>query len=165
MAYSSIELINTLLRGSEEEQRLLARTVLAVNEHVNVIVDGPPTLLGELPCRVSTLSVDGRGRAQKQVRMRATRVNFRPWHLAWAGMFGEIPVGLQYSHRCPEENCIEPSHGVWESDHDNKDRWSCRLASHVLVDGKVHRLCKHKPVCFNGVRLQEGDDGYDVATI
>lgn len=118
-----------------------------------------PELLGEQPCRISTCSVDGRGRAQRSIRVDGTKRNFRPWHIVWIDKYGEAPSGLQYSHRCHEENCIEPTHGVWESDPLNKARWACGRCSHlILPDGTSVRICDHSPHCLRPFVVKDWDD-------
>lgn len=153
---SSIAKLNELLAT---DRARLAVIAAAVNAGRAFELRGAPTLLGDtvLPCKISTLSQDSRGRAQKMVRFPdGTRTNFRPWHVAWIhAKQMPIPVGLRYSHRCNAENCIEPTHGRWETDAYNKSRWSCRTASHVLVprppaEGgyRCYRTCTHSPCCL-----------------
>lgn len=115
--------------------------------------------LGYAPCKVTTLSLDGRGRAQRSMRIDAGKVNFRPWHITWIASKGVAPLGLQYSHRCHEENCCEPTHGLWESDAQNKGRWSCRECSHlVLPDGRCVVVCPHEPCCLRPLVLKDWSD-------
>ena len=107
------------------------------------------TALKVSPCLLSTASVDGRGRAQRAMRVNGRRFNFRPWHITWIAENGAAPEQLQYSHRCHNENCVEPSHGLWETDLENKARWSCRVCSHlILPNKKCLALCTHKPCCY-----------------
>jgi len=150
---TSVARLNELLVADPGK---LASIAAAVNAAEAVEVDARVTLLGDAfkPCRLSRLSRDSRGRAQKMVRFGDARVNFRPWHVAWIhAKQAPIPAGLQYSHRCNNENCIEPSHGRWETDAYNKARWSCRTVSHVLVPTAAggytcYRTCPHLPCCL-----------------
>lgn len=116
-------------------------------------------ILGASPCKVTTLSVDGRGRAQRAMRVDGRKINFRPWHICWIAKYGITEaVNLQYSHRCHEENCCEASHGVWEDDKSNKSRNACRSASHALMpDGSILLLCKHIPPCLTPVQIGLND--------
>lgn len=109
--------------------------------------------LGEHPCRITTLSVDGRGRAQRAMRVQGRKINFRPWHICWVAKHGApADCTLQYSHRCHEENCCESGHGVWEDDKTNKSRNECRAGSHVILpDGRILLICKHTPPCLTPV--------------
>ncbi|TPX55934.1 hypothetical protein SpCBS45565_g08477 [Spizellomyces sp. 'palustris'] len=72
---------------------------------------------------------------------------------------GMAPLGLQYSHRWHNGNCVEPSHGIWEADAPNKARWSCREASHiVLPDGRCLCICSHSPSCYRPVVVNSWTD-------
>jgi hypothetical protein len=117
--------------------------------------------LGEIaakPCSVSTASKDGRGRCQRSMRVGGEKINFRPWHVVWVATNGPAPPGLQYSHRCHNGNCCEPTHGEWEDDATNKNRNSCRTCSHVVLpSGRIILLCPHKPPCLTPVVVSEGD--------
>ena len=105
--------------------------------------------LGEKPCKICTLSRDGRGRCQRSMRIGGKKMNFRPWHICWIAKNGKAPTDLQYSHRCHEENCCEQSHGRWETDPFNKDRNRCKTASHVVYqDGTVELMCPHESPCL-----------------
>jgi hypothetical protein len=123
-------------------------------------LDNRVTVLGLKPCLISTLSLDGRGRAQRSMRVSGgQKSNFRPWHITWIAENGEAPLGLQYSHRCHNGNCVEPSHGTWEADTVNKDRWSCRGASHVVLpDGKCICICPHNPTCYRPLAVNSWAD-------
>jgi len=163
---SSIAVINDIIDGKESAAALakLKEACLEVKSSTKYkLSDRASRLIGCKPCRVSLYSRDGRGRAQKAVQLplhgkaSTTRVNFRPWHLAYAyagvednmDRWRKIPADREWSHRCTEENCIETSHGVWETSAENKSRWSCRNCAQVIVDGKVHMLCTHEPPCLN----------------
>ena len=150
-ATTAVAKLNALLADDPVKLASIAAAVNAPGAYE--IVPGPAPL-GFAPCKISLLSRDSRGRAQKMVRFGETsRVNFRPWHVAWIHRVRiPIPAGLQYSHRCNNENCIEPTHGRWETDEYNKARWSCRAASHVLTPGEAgivcYRTCPHSPCCL-----------------
>jgi len=124
-----------------------------------VIADLDLTVLGHVRCRITTLSVDSRGSAQRDIRHPSNwkkKSHFRPWHVVWISHHKQsAPLGLQYSHRCNQQNCVEPTHGVWEEDQRNKDRWSCREVSHLIltfadltIPRKVIRICPHTPCCL-----------------
>lgn len=120
-------------------------------------------VLGFKACLISTNSIDGRGRAQRAMRVpeltSQEKVNFRPWHITWISANGHAPLQLQYSHRCNQENCVEESHGVWESDGANKSRWSCRNCSHVILpDDCIIRVCSHDPCCIVPLHIASWDD-------
>jgi hypothetical protein len=136
-----------------------------LNDNANTILtncvvkkDGPE-LIGKKPCLISTASLDGRGRGQRKIRVDKSPINFRPWHVTWISQFGLAPTGLQYSHRCHTINCVEPSHGLWETDGKNKERSKCR--SHlILQDGRIFLLCDHNPCCYNPLRIIENDSRF-----
>lgn len=159
---SPMKLLNQLL---ERDRARLLDIAAAVNDPgAWTSPAGGPELIGRKPCKISMLSQDSRHRAQKQIRFAGARVNFRPWHIAWIARYQQpIPLGLQYSHRCHNENCIEPTHGRWEDDQTNKSRNGCKTASHVLVDGCTHRLCRHSRCCLVPRVLGPGIAGYRVA--
>jgi len=106
------------------------------------------------PCLLAENSFDGRNRSQRTMRVHLRgenkrKSNFRPWHITWISAYGVTSINLQYSHRCHNENCVQPEHGVWESDLDNKSRNGCRSASHlVLPDGTVILICTHSQCCL-----------------
>jgi hypothetical protein len=163
---SSIAVINRIIAGEESPAALakLKQACIEVKSASKYQVDDHVSrLIGCKPCRVSLLSQDGRSRAQKAVQIplkgnpKTTRVNFRPWHLAYAyagneggtDVWRSIPLEREWSHRCTAENCIEVSHGVWETSAENKSRWSCRNCAQVIINGAVHMLCTHQPPCLN----------------
>lgn len=117
------------------------------------------TTIGAIPCRVSVNSKDGRGRCQRAMYWEPQKKsNFRPWHITWIATYGLAPVGLQYSHRCHEENCCEPTHGIWEDDVTNKSRNKCQTCSHVVLpSGQIVLCCLHVPACLRPIILQAGD--------
>lgn len=164
-----VEMLNNLVEDSDRDadkrvktgQRQLADNSASIL--TNTVLDQKPSALGVLPCRVSQQSLDGRGRAQRAMRVDGIKVNFRPWHITWISANGKAPVdnnnAVEYSHRCHQENCVEPSHGVWESGATNKDRWSCRTCSHIILpNGKCVQLCGHNPCCLVPVTLTSWDD-------
>ena len=120
------------------------------------------TLLKQECCKISTLSLDGRGRAQRAMRLRKTKRNFRPWHITWIAKYGP-PLEfekLEYIHRCHNENCCEPKHGYWGTSQQNKATNDCRTASHIITisddgDKKVVKLCPHLPCCLRPVVVRE----------
>jgi len=122
--------------------------------------DTRPTLFGYRPCLVTSLSLDGRGRAQRAMRALGHKYNFRPWHITWiVGQRSVAPLNLEYSHRCHNENCVESTHGLWETDGQNKSRWSCRTCSHVILpDDRVVVLCSHEPCCLRPLRIATWED-------
>ena len=177
----SIKIINDIIGGQEsllalEKLREICKEVKSPVKYT--VNDTASRLIGCKPCRVSTFSKDSRGRAQKSVKLAlkgktaTTRVDFRPWHLAYAyvgvdketknDVWRTIPEGLEWSHRCIEENCIEVTHGLWETSEQNKDRWSCRNAAQVIVDGSVHMLCRHQPPCLNPKVIETGSADHAV---
>jgi hypothetical protein len=115
--------------------------------------------LGLLPCLLSTNSVDTRGRAQTTKREGKVKHSFRPWHITWMAEHGKAPEDKQYSHRCHNENCVQPSHGRWETDQENKSRNACKSCSHVVLpDTKCILLCPHKPCCLTPRLVPTWDD-------
>jgi len=117
------------------------------------------------PCKISTYSKDGRGRAQMQLRKIAGGGHYRPWHIAWmAAKNTSIPSGaltgkVEYSHRCHNENCVEPTHGIWESSRKNKSRWKCTKAAFVVLPNSTSiRLCKHSKCCLTVKHIQKETD-------
>jgi len=146
-------------RGKSGRQQLLdnSESILASAE-----IDINPVYLGYKPCQLSTLSVDGRGRCQRSMRVNGKKINFRPWHITWIAENGLAPANgdLEYSHRCHHENCVEPSHGLWEDSTMNKNRWSCRTCSHVLLpNGKCLKVCPHDPSnCINPMVISSWND-------
>jgi homing endonuclease-like protein len=69
------------------------------------------------------------------------------------------PIGLQYSHRCHNENCINPNHGIWESDQNNKSRNRCANSSHVILPNHdIILTCPHKPPCLTPTHIRDADD-------
>ena len=178
---SSIKIINDIIGGQESTlaRHKLKEICIEVKSPAKYTVnDTASRLIGCKPCRVSTFSKDGRGRAQKSVKLalngktETTRVDFRPWHLAFAyvgvdketgsDVWRTIPEDREWSHRCIEENCIEVTHGLWETSAQNKDRWSCRNAAQVIVDGNVHMLCRHQPPCLNPKVSEKGSADHAV---
>ncbi len=162
-SFFSMKLIRVLnsMRADPVANAQIARNARSILEAC--VEDCTVTVLGQLPCQISTGSLDGRGRAQRAMRVPTftgqDKTNFRPWHITWIDLNGEAPVDLQYSHRCHNENCCEPSHGLWESDAQNKERWSCRICSHlVLPDGKRFCICPHSPCCFRPLVVEAWND-------
>jgi hypothetical protein len=121
------------------------------------------TLLQEKPCKISTLSLDSRGRPQRSMRVKlndeSKKVNFRPYHLTWMAANETIPSNtlLQYSHRCHQPCCVEPTHGVWEIDIDNKNRNKCVNCSHVIFNNQLITLCPHNPTCLTPQMITNDD--------
>lgn len=161
-----IALLNYLVHVEDAEDpqgRPVKAPWLQIYDAVNSIVDKARVdrraePLGVRPCLISTHSVDSRGRAQRSIRFQGRKIHFRPWHLVWIANNGPAPAGLQYSHRCHQRNCVEPDHGVWETDLQNKSRNRCANASHVfLPDGKKIVLCDHDPCCLSPLVLAAGD--------
>jgi len=105
-----------------------------------------------------------RGRPQRAMRVGGKKFNYRPWHLTWiASNKTKIPVGKQFSHRCHNEACIEPTHGVWEDDNLNKSRNACKTASHVILplsqgQRNVITLCPHTPTCLAPLEIHSWSD-------
>lgn len=120
------------------------------------VVNSASTWLQLGECELSNNSRDGRGRPQKSIRVTlenvSKKLNFRPWHLTWIAKNGKIPdCTKQYSHLCHNETCINPNHGVWETDQANKDRNHCRTASLIrLPNGAILKICPHQPPCLVG---------------
>jgi hypothetical protein len=127
--------------------------------------------IAKYPCLICTLSLDGRGRCQRSIRVESKKkINFRPWHITWIAANGPAPVGLQYSHRCHHENCVEPTHGVWEKDVENKSRNTCKNCSHVFLPDqstKAIRLCFHSPCCLTSkdVSMNEFPKWIDISDL
>jgi hypothetical protein len=92
-----------------------------------------------------------------------SQINFKSYHITWVAWAGEdIPAGLQYSHRCHQPTCIEPSHGTWETDEENKDRNRCKGSSHIILSHQAIAitLCDHSPEpCLSAApEIVSGDD-------
>jgi hypothetical protein len=119
-------------------------------------------ILGSSCCMNSTQSLDGRGRPQKDIRVGDQKLRVRPWHLTYLLYNGSLPLapGLQYSHRCHNELCVNDSHGVWETDIQNKNRNMCQSASHVIIKPlkMLITLCKHEPCCLVPIVIRSLDD-------
>ncbi len=115
------------------------------------------TLLGEKECTIFDASLDSEARAQRSIRTRVRvyfsiwttnskltnkpifvkdgkKKNFNPRHVMWLATYGTLPLdgNLQYSHRCHNGNCVEPTHGVWENSVQNNQRNYCQTGSHVI---------------------------------
>lgn len=120
-------------------------------------------LIGEA-CFETQASLDTRGRPQVSTRLDidgvTRRYHFRPWHLTWFYTYGPIPnTQLQYSHRCHNELCINPAHGIWEFDQQNKDRNGCKHGSHIILpDHTIIRVCPHDPPCLTPKIIESWDD-------
>lgn len=154
-----IKVLNKMYEQKLEQMRSNAESIIRGAQ----AVDDDRVLLGHRPCLITSQSLDGRGRAQRSIRVPTLtgqeKTGFRPWHVVWISANGPAPEHLQYSHRCNEENCVESAHGVWESDEANKARWSCRVCSHlILPDGRIIQLCPHQPCCLVPLRIQSWDD-------
>lgn len=156
----TIQVLNRLYAEKKSQLESNANSILTKARIENELVK----VFGLGPCLVSTQSLDGRGRAQRAMRVPAftngkDKVNFRPWHVTWINANGPAPLGKQYSHRCHVENCVQHMHGTWEPDKDNKDRWSCRGCSHlILPDDRVIRICPHEPCCVRPLKIDSWDD-------
>jgi hypothetical protein len=111
-------------------------------------------------CLSCNSSKDSRGRCQKMIRVYGKRYNFRPWHMIWIAVNeGPSPLGLQYSHRCHNENCINPGHGIWETDQQNKDRNRCQNSSHIILpDDTIILTCPHVPPCLTPTHIKDITD-------
>lgn len=145
------QLVPVLNKIFKEKRDQLSRNAISIIKACEV--DSTVAILGVSPCLITTLSLDSRGRAQRSMRVPhftgQEKTNFRPWHITWIDKNGVAPVELQYSHRCHNENCCEESHGLWETDQNNKFRWSCRLCSHLLLpNGRIFKICPHEPCCL-----------------
>lgn len=146
-------------KSGKEQLAATAQSIITAATRVQT-----PCILHEKPCLLSSLSLDGRGRPQRKMRIMGKPTNFRPWHITWVSRNGPAPQGLQYSHRCSHGNCVEPSHGAWETDLDNKSRNGCRGKSHVVLpvnqegESVVVRLCNHEPACIMPVVLDDWKD-------
>ena len=159
-------------------RQMIAANAKSVRDAAEVWVphqQEPMLELGLKPCLLSRNSRDGSGRPQFSMRVRPGLVegfggkegkaNFRPHHVAWMDGTPEgrpLPLDdrrLQYSHRCHNGDCVEESHGVWETDRENKSRNYCQNGSHVfLPDGHVIVICPHSLPCLVGVRIDSWDD-------
>lgn len=122
-------------------------------------------------CKVSNLSLDTRGRAQRKMRLGpddTNRRNFRPWHITWMAKYGSnIPIDqgpIEYIHRCHENNCCEPKHGYWGTSAQNKATNDCRTASHIVLqlengEYRIKKICPHKPSCSRPVIIKFNEFG------
>jgi hypothetical protein len=55
-------------------------------------------LVGHVECKITTVSRDGRGRAQRAMRGSGSdKTNYRPWHITWINANGPAPLNLQYT--------------------------------------------------------------------
>jgi len=144
----------------EAARRLLesARPPPAGNEEAMALLRKPP-------CKLANCSKDSKGQYQYTFRIphladvRPSGLRIRPWHLTWIGTYGMAPLGLTYSHLCPFSDCVEPSHGVWESDIVNKSRNYCKAAAQVILpNGKMITICPHVPRCVNPLIIVNWDD-------
>ena len=119
--------------------------------------------LGLKPCLESTASTDGRDRPVRSMRVRITnggpeiKREFRAYHVTWVSEYGQIPdTTLQYSHRCHNGKCVEPTHGTWDTDQENKARNACQSHSHLqLPNGAFIQLCPHTPICLSAAKAIE----------
>ena len=134
-------------------------------------------------CQLQTASLDTRGRPQKTVRFtlpgidKEFKMSFksvlsiypplttltsiaRTYHITWIGRYGQITSPtLEYSHRCHQECCINPSHGVWETSKDNQARDGCKFGgTFILPNRQVLVRCPHTPVCLTGDEFSTWDD-------
>lgn len=156
-----IQVLNRLYYDKKDQLKRNADSILTKARTENDIND---QVFGLGPCLVSTLSLDGRRRAQRSMRVPEftdgrEKVNFRPWHITWIRANGPAPLGKQYIHRCHVENCVQHTHGVWETDELNKARWSCRVCSHlILPDNRTVRICPHEPCCIRPLKIDSWDD-------
>jgi hypothetical protein len=155
-----VEVLNDMYNTKHEKLQNNAESIIKAAKEVD---NGGLVLLGHSPCLITNLSLDGRGRAQRSIRVPdltgQEKTNFRPWHIVWIRTNGPAPNSLQYSHRCNQENCVESTHGVWETDITNKSRWSCRVCSHlILPDSRIIRICPHQPCCLVPIILKTWDD-------
>jgi hypothetical protein len=88
-----------------------------------------------------------------------SKINFRPWHIVWISQNGIAPLKKQYSHRCHQENCVNPIHGVWEDDYYNKDRNGCKSVSHIIMpDESIIQICPHNPCCLTPIYIKSWND-------
>ena len=114
-------------------------------------------------CLESTASTDGRDRPARSMRVRVAnggpeiKREFRAYHVTWVAAYGQIPdTTLQYSHRCHNGKCVEPTHGTWDTDQENKARNACQNHSHLqLPNGAFIQLCPHSPPCLSAARAIE----------
>lgn len=143
-----ITVLNNMVEDGDDRRRLQSTDASIRSKCTEENVAGLKAI-GVKPCLVSRLSLDGRGRCQRAMRINGKKSNFRPWHICWIASNGEAPTSLQYSHRCHEGNCCEATHGIWENDATNKARNGCKSCSHVVLqDGRVIITCPHNPPCL-----------------
>lgn len=81
----------------------------------------------------------------------AIKREFRAYHITWVAEYGVIPdTSLQYSHRCHNGRCINPEHGIWETDLENKARNRCQGTSHLELPNHADlQLCAHSVPCLS----------------
>jgi len=118
-------------------------------------------VLGFKTCKISTLSTDTRGTPRVTIEVGGKKENekrkhFPAYYISWIEEYGRPPDGaflpdqtkrLQYAHRCHNHKCVEPTHGIWLNDSDNKAQNSCQTSSHVIIEGLVYVTCRHSPIC------------------
>jgi hypothetical protein len=143
----------------DNAENLLSKAVVAENVAA--------AFLGLKPCLESTASTDGRDRPVRSMRVRVAnggpeiKREFRAYHVTWVSAYGQIPdTTLQYSHRCHNGKCVEPTHGTWDTDQENKARNACQNHSHLqLPNGAFIQLCPHTPICLSAAKaIKTWDD-------
>jgi hypothetical protein len=154
---TNISLLNLLLQkdsknqpGKSGKQQILDNAESILTNAKIRDLEGRFQEFNELPCLLSTCSLDGRRRPQRAMRIKLheknSKINFRSYHITWIAKYGPIPLDLDYSHRCHQPTCVEPSHGIWENNQDNHSRNACKRCSHLfLPDRKCVLLCTHNP--------------------
>ncbi|KAK9427106.1 hypothetical protein V1505DRAFT_318132 [Lipomyces doorenjongii] len=159
----------TPVRNNRVGRPLINGNQQIINNAMNIVKNSTPfnaqhlEQLNELPCLLSSQSLDSRGRPQRSMRVivdgTPRKINFRAYHITWMAANGPILPDNppQYSHRCHQPLCVEPTHGVWESDVGNKDRNRCSAHSHIFFQEHMLVLCPHTPCCLTPLTLSTSD--------
>lgn len=123
--------------------------------------------MGEYHCSLSNFSLDSNQRPQRKMRVilpPETNERFispKAYHVTWcqANPDQALNPNLDYSHRCHNKTCVEPTHGVWETVPQNNSRNKCQGGSHVfLPNGRYLLLCPHDPSCLVAIQIPTYDD-------
>ncbi|KAI0873580.1 hypothetical protein GGS24DRAFT_501604 [Hypoxylon argillaceum] len=103
------------------------------------------------PCLLAPLgAVENRGRPSHSLTIPADgdlqprQFQAAAYHVTWCARANQPPPGgrVEYSHRCHQKRCVEPTHGVWETRAENRSREACRVVGgagcgHNLLNSRL----------------------------